>query len=170
MVKKIIIYVILIVVLIVIGTLIFLHYQNSKAPQKEVSIQQTSSALESAQKITFKLDNVNYEFSFPNNWSVDQKSTGKLNGNDEFKIFDENKNKVISLTILKLSEEGLVKQSLDPSNEANIIINNINGETFKSSDNKSVYLLDDEKYNYLWINDSADNLLFDEIVKSFKKI
>ncbi len=168
MVKKTIVFIILIIVLVLIG---FLVYQKSiKTKNDSQFLKSSGETIEEISKYEFNFEEKKYEFKHPKNWSVEKKSTNQFKNDDEFKIKDDSNNELISFTILSQEAEGPAKQSFDPKNEIDIKINNIDGSNFLSSDGKNIYMLNDGQFVYLWINNSADNLIFDEIVKSFQKL
>ena len=123
---------------------------------------------------SFEFLNSTYSFQYPGPWQINKSQTGQFeNQEDRFELM-ENENKIISLTILPLSMQGIVQHSYHTHNEQNIEINNINGTRFQTTtvmpDNSTstAYLLKNNDLNYLWINYQNDEELFDSIVQSFK--
>lgn len=166
--KKITAFVILIMIFICLG--IFVYEKSKKESRNNDQFIKGSDVNVEANKYAFNFEGTKYEFKYEKDWNVEKKTTGQFKTEDIFKLKDSSNNELISLTILPESAEGPTEQSMDPKNQIDIKINNISGTNFSSSDGKNIYMLNDGKFVYLWVNNMADNLIFDEIVQSFKKL
>ncbi len=115
----------------------------------------------------FTFDDLNYEFKISSDQLVEKSSTGKIqNMNDKYSIIKDGEESM-SLTFLPKDTERFLDQTYSSYLEEQTTINGINGSVFKNNGQNIAYLLKDEKYDYLWINNDFVN--FDDIVMTFKK-